>query len=68
MATYVLGGVALTGAALYYYLRTASTGGGSDAPSAGEESSLVPHLKTAAELKSMLAKGGKAVVYLTASW
>ena len=65
MTTYILGGVALTGAALYYYLRN---GASSDAPSGVGESSLVPHLKAPAELKDMLAKGGKAVVYLTASW
>ena len=65
MTTYILGGVALSGAALYYYLRNGASG---DATSTGGESSLVPHLKTPAELKGMLAKGGKAVVYPTASW
>ena len=65
MAAYVLGGVALTGAALYF-LRSRS--GEEESGGGGEEGGLMPHLKSDAELKGMLDKGGKAVIYLTASW
>ena len=66
MAAYLIGGVALSGVAAMIYMARGGGGGGGDY--VPEEDGKVPHLKTDGELQALLAKGGKAVVYLTATW
>eukprot|EP00966_Prymnesium_polylepis_P092563 2142789-Prymnesium_polylepis.1 len=71
MASLLLGGAAaLTGVAAvgYWYFFSGSSADELKPADDDAHESSVLKVKTAAELQSLFTKGGKAVVYLTASW
>ena len=69
MASALIGGVAAAaGVAGVYYYRKRSARNQAALTSVEEGRSRVAQVSTPAELQALFARGGKAVIYLSATW